>query len=104
MISDEMSKSADTRFNWSDPLLLDQQLTHDEKMVRETARAYAQDKLAPRVLEMFRHEKTDPSIFREMGALDLLGVVIPEQYGGGAVREKRPGRGVPEATGCQPRA
>src|SRR4030095_5512988 len=82
MISDEMSKSADTRFNWSDPLLLDQQLTHDEKMVRETARAYAQDKLAPRVLEMFRHEKTDPSIFREMGALDLLGIVIPEQYGG----------------------
>ena len=72
----------DTRFNWSDPLLLDQQLTHEEQMVRDTARAYCQDKLAPRVLEMFRHEKTDPSIFREMGALDLLGVVIPEQYGG----------------------
>src|SRR6185503_11341970 len=48
----------------------------------ETARAYAQDKLAPRVLEMFRHEKTDPSIFREMGALDLLGMIIPEEYGG----------------------
>ena len=77
-----MSKSADARFNWSDPLLLDQQLTHEEKMVRETARAYAQDKLLPRVLEMFRHEKTDPSIFPEMGALDLLGIVIPEQYGG----------------------
>ena len=51
-------------------------------MVRDTARAYCQDKLAPRVLEMFRHEKTDPSIFREMGALDLLGIVIPEEYGG----------------------
>ena len=82
MISGEMSKSADTRFNWSDPLLLDQQLTREEKMVRETARAYAQDKLLPRVLEMFRHEKTDPTIFREMGELDLLGIVIPPQYGG----------------------
>ena len=77
-----MAKTSDARFNWSDPLLLDQQLTHEEQMVRDTARAYAQDKLTPRVLEMFRHEKTDPSIFREMGALDLLGVVIPEQYGG----------------------
>jgi glutaryl-CoA dehydrogenase len=77
-----MAKTSETRFNWSDPLLLDQQLTHEEKMVRETARAYAQDKLAPRVLEMFRHEKTDPSIFQEMGALDLLGIVIPQEYGG----------------------
>src|SRR4026209_328445 len=76
-----MAKS-DAQFNWSDALLLEQQLTHEEQMVRDTARAYAQDKLMPRVLEMFRHEKTDPSIFREMGALDLLGVVIPEQYGG----------------------
>jgi len=72
----------DARFQWSDPLLLEQQLTHEERMVRDTARAYAKDKLAPRVLEMFRHEKTDVSIFREMGELDLLGVVIPETYGG----------------------
>jgi glutaryl-CoA dehydrogenase len=77
-----MAKTSETRFNWSDPLLLEQQLTHEEQMVRDTARAYAQDKLMPRVLEMFRHEKTDASIFREMGALDLLGVVIPQQYGG----------------------
>src|SRR6188472_1680710 len=77
-----MAKNPTASFNWSDPLLLDQQLTHEEKMVRETARAYAQDKLAPRVLEMFRHERPDPSIFREMGALDLLGIVIPETYGG----------------------
>ena len=74
--------TTETRFNWSDPLLLDQQLTNEERMVRETARAYCQEKLAPRVLEMFRHEKPDPAIFREMGALDFLGIVIPEQYGG----------------------
>jgi glutaryl-CoA dehydrogenase len=72
----------ETRFRWDDPLLLDQQLNDEERLVRETARAYAQDKLAPRVLEMFRHEKRDPSIFREMGGLDLLGIVIPEEYGG----------------------
>ena len=77
-----MATKTDVRFNWSDPLLLDQQLSHEERMVRDTARSYCQDKLAPRVLEMFRGEKADPSIFREMGALDLLGVVIPETYGG----------------------
>ena len=77
-----MVTTTDVRFNWADPLLLDQQLSHEEQMVRDTARAYCQDKLAPRVLEMFRHEKADPSIFREMGQLDLLGIVIPEQYGG----------------------
>jgi len=71
-----------TRFDWSDPLLLDAQLTEEERMVRETARAYAQERLAPRVLEMFRTEKSDLAIFREMGELDLLGIVIPEQYGG----------------------
>ncbi len=73
---------AETRFHWDDPLLLDRQLTDDERMVRDTARAYCQEKLAPRALEMFRSEKPDPAIFREMGALDLLGIVIPEQYGG----------------------
>jgi glutaryl-CoA dehydrogenase len=73
---------SETRFTWSDPLLLEQQLTDEERMVRDTARAYCQDRLAPRVLEMFRNERPDPSIFREMGALDLLGIVIPEQYGG----------------------
>src|SRR5687768_16214324 len=77
-----MATITDVRFNWADPLLLDQQLSHEERMVRDTARAYCQDKLAPRVLDMFRHERADPSIFREMGQLDLLGVVIPEQYGG----------------------
>ena len=70
------------RFVWEDPLLLDQQLTEDECMVRDAARSYCQDKLAPRVLEAFRHEKTDPKIFREMGELGLLGPTIPAQYGG----------------------
>ena len=69
-------------FNWEDPLLLDSQLTEDERMVREAARAYCQEKLQPRVLEAFRHEKTDASIFREMGELGLLGPNIPEEYGG----------------------
>jgi glutaryl-CoA dehydrogenase len=70
------------QFHWEDPLLLDQQLTEDERMVRDAAAAYAQDKLQPRVLEAFRHEKTDVAIFREMGELGLLGPTIPEQYGG----------------------
>jgi len=70
------------QFHWEDPLLLDQQLTEDERMVRDAAAAYAQDKLQPRVLAAFRHEKTDIEIFREMGELGLLGPTIPEQYGG----------------------
>jgi len=70
------------KFAWDDPLLLDQQLSEDERMVRDAARAYCQGKLAPRVLEAFRHEKPDPKIFPEMGALGLLGPTIPEQYGG----------------------
>ena len=70
------------QFNWADPLLLDQQLTDDERMVREAAAAYCQDKLMPRVLESFRNERTDAAIFREMGELGLLGPTIPEQYGG----------------------
>ena len=69
-------------FNWTDPLLLDQQLTAEERMVRETAQKYAQEKLLPRVQNAFRHEQTDPAIFREMGELGLLGATIPEQYGG----------------------
>ncbi|MBC3304798.1 acyl-CoA dehydrogenase [Pseudomonas sp. SWRI18] len=69
-------------FNWIDPLLLDQQLTQEERMVRDSAEQFARDKLAPRVLEAFRHEQTDPAIFREMGETGLLGAMIPEQYGG----------------------
>ena len=65
-------------FHWADPLLLDQQLTDDERAVRDAAKAYCQERLAPRVLEAFRHEKTDASIFREMGELGLAGARIAE--------------------------
>lgn len=70
------------RFDWADPFLLDAQLSDDERMVRDSARAYAQDKLAPRVIRAFADEHTDPDIFREMGALGLLGPTIPAEYGG----------------------
>ena len=69
-------------FHWDDPLLLDQQLSEEERMIREAANAYCQDKLLPRVTEAFRHEKTDLAIFREMGELGLLGPTIPATYGG----------------------
>lgn len=69
-------------FNWEDPLLLDQQLTDEERMVRDSARQFARDRLATRVLEAFRHEKTDPAIFREMGEMGLLGATISTAYGG----------------------
>ena len=69
-------------FDWADPFLLDEQLTEDERMVRDTARAYAQEKLAPRIIDAFANEHTDPAIFREMGELGLLGPTIPEEYGG----------------------
>jgi glutaryl-CoA dehydrogenase len=69
-------------FKWDDPLLLDHQLSEDERMVRDAAQQYCQDKLAPRILESFRNEKTDPAIFREMGELGLLGPTIPAEYGG----------------------
>lgn len=74
--------SSNPSFHWQDPLLLDQQLTEEERMVRDAAYAYAQDKLAPRVLNAFRNEQTDPAIFSEMGELGLLGATIPVEYGG----------------------
>ena len=70
------------RFNWEDALRLDDQLTEEERMLRDAARAYAQEKLQPRVIAAYREEKTDPAIFREMGEMGLLGVTIPEEYGG----------------------
>ena len=75
-------RKAKAQFVWDDPLLLEQQLTQDERMVRDAANAYCQERLGPRVLEAFRHEKTDAAIFREMGALGLLGPTIPAEYGG----------------------
>ena len=84
-----MSLSANTtptaipgRFAWDDPLLLDDQLSDEERMIRDTARDFAQEKLLPRVVEAYANETVDPGVFREMGALGLLGVTIPEAYGG----------------------
>jgi glutaryl-CoA dehydrogenase len=76
-----MSTSS-AKFQWEDPFLLSQQLTDDERQVQSAAAAYCQERLAPRVVEAFRHEKTDTAIFREMGALGLLGPTIPHTYGG----------------------
>ncbi|BDX21537.1 acyl-CoA dehydrogenase [Polynucleobacter sp. TUM22923] len=74
-----MSKAS---FNWADPLLLDTQLTEEERMIRDAAAEYAQGRLMPRIHDAFRNETTDPAIFREMGELGLLGITIPEEYGG----------------------
>ncbi|WP_294930133.1 acyl-CoA dehydrogenase [uncultured Paracoccus sp.] len=71
-----------SRFTWSDPLLLENQLSEEERMLRDSARAYAQGKLQPRVIAAYRDESTDPAIFAEMGEMGLLGVTIPEEYGG----------------------
>ena len=73
-------RSDDVPFNWQDPFLMDEQLTEEERMVRDTARQYAQNKLLPRVRDAYRNEETDPAIFREMGELGLLGPMI-EGYG-----------------------
>ena len=79
---DRVHAPAKAVFKWDDPLLLDAQLTEEERMVRDAAQAYAQDKLMPRIKDAFRHETTDPSIFREMGQLGLLGATLPAEYGG----------------------
>ena len=70
------------RFDWADPLFLESELTDDERMIRDTARAYAQDKLQPRVAHAFANEHHEPEIFREMGATGLLGPTVAEEYGG----------------------
>jgi glutaryl-CoA dehydrogenase len=92
MSSAQPARKADTKpagkshamasFQWEDPLLLEEELTEDERLVRDSARAYCQEKLMPRVLEANRHEKFDRAIMNELGALGLLGSTIPEDYGG----------------------
>ena len=72
----------DAAFNWEDPLDLESELTEEERMVRDTARDYAQEKLFPRVLKAYHDESYDPAVILEMGALGLLGPTIPEEYGG----------------------
>ena len=71
-------------FNWQDPFLLDDQLDEDERLIRDAARAFATDKLLPRIEKAYLEEETDPDIFREMGESGLLGVTVPEEYGGAA--------------------
>jgi glutaryl-CoA dehydrogenase len=83
-----MSQTKDkAAFRWDDPFLLNEQLSEDERLVRDSAHTFCQERLAPRVLEAFRSEKTDPQIFREMGDLGLLGATVPEQYGGAGMNE-----------------
>ncbi|HRD88436.1 MAG: acyl-CoA dehydrogenase [Candidatus Accumulibacter sp.] len=77
-----MATRARPRFCWQDPLLLDAQLDDDERRLRDAAQDYCQGRLLPRVLESFRHERTDTTIYREMGAMGFLGPTIPPEYGG----------------------
>jgi glutaryl-CoA dehydrogenase len=79
------NRTAKPVFAWDDALQLEQQLTADERAVRDAAHDYCQGRLAPRVLQAFRSEQTDPEIFREMGELGLLGATLPEAYGGSAL-------------------
>src|SRR3954470_3044639 len=69
-------------FVWDDPFLIEDQLSEDERMVRDGAAAFAADKLAPKIEEAYLEEKTDAGVFREMGEAGLLGITIPEEYGG----------------------
>lgn len=74
-------------FHWEDPFLLEDQLSDEERLIRDTAATFAKKNLAPRVLEAFRNEETDPEIFREMGELGLLGATIPEEFGGSGLNQ-----------------
>ena len=76
-----MASDTLAQFTWEDPFLLDEQLSEDERLIRDSARDYAQEKLMPRVAEAYLDEKTDRAIFNEMGELGLLGVTVPEEYG-----------------------
>ena len=78
----ETRKPARAEFVWEDPFLLEDQLTEDERMIRDAARAYAQERLMPRVISAFRDERFDREIMTEMGELGLLGATLPEEYGG----------------------
>lgn len=76
------SQPALSSFHWEDPFRLEDQFTEEERMLSRAAQAYSQDKLLPRITEAFENEHTDPEIFREMGEMGLLGLTIPEEYGG----------------------
>jgi glutaryl-CoA dehydrogenase len=74
-------KPESARFAWDDPFLLEEQLSDEERLIRDTARDYAQERLLPRIVKAYREEATEPEIFREMGTLGLLGLTLPEEYG-----------------------
>jgi len=82
VIPSQAAKTAKPVFDWADPFALDSQLSEGDRLVRDTAKAYAEDRLAPRIVEAFREEQTDTAIFREMGELGLLGVTVDTAYGG----------------------
>ena len=89
----ETARAKPPALNWEDPLLLEDQLTEDERLVRDSARAYADEALATRILEANRHENFDRNILNEMGELGLLGSTIPEEYGGAGVNYVSYGNG-----------
>ena len=86
MLDKPMLKSKDapdlSSYDWADPFMLEDQLTEDERMTRDSARAFAQEKLQPRVINAYREEEVAPEIFRQMGDMGLLGITVPEEYGG----------------------
>ena len=77
-----IARSKPANFNWEDPFLLEDQLTQEERMIRDTAKAYCQDKLGPRIIKANRNEVFHREIMNEMGELGLLGSTIPEELGG----------------------
>ena len=81
-VTSRVAAAETAHFDWSDPFRLEDQLSEEERMIRDSARAYAAEKLAPRVIAAYREERTDPGIFAEMGELGMLGATIPEEYGG----------------------
>ena len=86
MLDKPMLKAKDapdlSSYDWADPFMLEDQLTEDERLTRDSARAFAQEKLQPRVINAYREEEVAPAIFRQMGEMGLLGITVPEQYGG----------------------
>ena len=82
LIATKASAAAPASFAWDDPFLIEDQLTAEERMIRDAARAFARDKLLPRIVDAYANETVEPEIFREMGSLGLLGVTIPEAFGG----------------------
>ena len=82
LIKDPRMTASKPVFQWEDPFFLDAQLSDEERMVRDAAKAFAEDVLKPRVINDFREESFDPAVMKEMGAIGLLGPTIPETYGG----------------------